>query len=51
MSADDKDTASYPLSPDTVTHPVAGLTLEVLAGAKRLSVEELKAFDCRDPAA
>ena len=33
---------------DTVTHPLAGLTLAALAQAKGLPVEELRSYGCRD---
>lgn len=48
MSEGDKILPSPPVSPDTVTHPAAGLTMATLAEAKQLPVEELSTYGCRD---
>jgi hypothetical protein len=48
MSEDGKVIAFPSGNRDTVTHPEAGLTLEVLAQAKLLPVEELRSYGCRD---
>lgn len=48
MSTSEKDTVSPPEDGDTVTHPAAGLTLQALAAAKHVPIEELQAFGCRD---
>lgn len=48
MSGAVDSAAEHPVSGDTVTHPQPGLTLAALAEAKRLPVEELVSYGCRE---